>query len=168
MAFIDRMKGQDYIDKTRAYLDYLEEHIEYVRKAFIELSKACDGMAWVGDDCSWHTLRAEVMAHDLSKFSAAEFVQYRDTFFPATEADRVNNGFDAAWEHHKLMNHHHNETVENYNDLIHMIIDWTAMGYKFGDTAESFYDKHKYEMGLSKVYETFIRKIFHRIKIYRG
>ena len=57
MAFIDRMKGQDYIDKSREYLDYLEEHLENVRQAFIELSNACDGkMMWVGDDFAWHTL----------------------------------------------------------------------------------------------------------------
>ena len=27
--FINRMAGQDYIDATRKYLDYLEEHLNY-------------------------------------------------------------------------------------------------------------------------------------------
>jgi hypothetical protein len=46
MAFINRMKGQDYIDKTREYLNYLEEHLENVRRAFCELSDICVGMHW--------------------------------------------------------------------------------------------------------------------------
>lgn len=38
------MKGQDYIDKSRQYLDYLEEHLNNVQFAFTEVSDACDGM----------------------------------------------------------------------------------------------------------------------------
>lgn len=48
MKFISKMQGQDYIDKTRLYLDYLEEHLNNVAKAFADLSDACEGMYWVG------------------------------------------------------------------------------------------------------------------------
>lgn len=167
MAFIERMKGQDYIDKTRAYLDYLEEHLENVRKAFIELSKACDGMWWVGDDFTWHTIRADVICHDISKFSADEFVQYRQCFYPVSDTEKKASSIESAWEHHKAENHHHHETVQNFMDVVHMVIDWTAMGYKFGDTAQEFYEKNREKIHLSYEQTEFMYEIFDRIKTAR-
>lgn len=167
MAFIDRMAGQKYIENTRQYLDYLEEHLENVRLAFIELSNACDGMMWVGDDCSWHTLRQEVINHDLSKFTKHEFVQYRDQFFPVSEIDKEHSDFDLAWENHKDENHHHHETAENYHDIIHMIVDWTAMGYKFGDTAQQYYEANKDQIKLADEHRDFMHEIFERLAAYR-
>ena len=132
--FIRRMKGEDYIESTRKYLDYLQEHLANVSKAFSELSEACDGKEhWVGDDCAWHTLHNEVVRHDISKFSKEEFVQYRDHFFAVNDFDKENSCFGAAWENHKKENHHHHETAKNYNDLVHMVVDWVAMSYKFKD-----------------------------------
>ena len=43
--FIPRMDAQDYIDKTREYLDYVEEHIENVRLSFIELVDKCSSIS---------------------------------------------------------------------------------------------------------------------------
>lgn len=163
MAFINRMKGQDYIDKTREYLDYLEEHLENVRVAFIEVTHACEGMPWVGDDFSWFTLKAEVECHDLSKFSPEEFVQYRNSFFPVSEKDREESGMDKAWENHKKANHHHHESVDNYLDVVHMVVDWTAMGYKFKDTAQSYYEKNKDRIMLDDSYVPFMYEIFEKI-----
>lgn len=168
MAFINVMAGQDYIEQTRAYLNYLEEHLENIRMAFIEVSNACDGMMWVGDDCAWHTLRAEVIAHDLSKFSKEEFTQYRKQFFPVNEKDKENSDFDLAWGNHKQQNHHHHETAEHYMDIVHMIIDWTAMGYKFGDTAQSYYEKNKDQINLTDEHVEFMYEIFCRVENYRN
>ena len=167
MSFIDRMKANDYIDNTRRYLDYLEEHIENVRLAFDEVSRACEGMAWVGDDASWFTVRADVIAHDLSKFSKEEFVQYRDNFFPVNEQDKENSGFCCAWTNHKKENHHHHETAETWVDVIHMIIDWTAMGYKFCDTAEHYYNANKDKINLSEDHLLLMFEIFEKLKAYR-
>lgn len=167
MAFIDRMKGQDYIDRTRDYLNYIEEHLENVRKAFIELSEACEGMSWVGDDCAWHSLRAEVMSHDLSKFTKEEFAQYRDSFFPVNDSDKACSCFDVAWENHKRNNHHHHETATNYLDVIHMVIDWTAMGYKFGDDAQSYFEENKERISISEEHEQFMYEVFNKIEAYR-
>ena len=168
MAFIDRMKGQDYIDATRRYLDYIEEHLENVRLAFDELSRACDGMWWVGDDASWHGLRSDVIFHDLSKFTAAEFTQYRDYFYPVAEYDKANSGMTEAWEHHKQMNHHHHETATTYSDMVHMVIDWTAMGYKFGDTAQSYYEKNEDKIKLTEEMRRHMYEIFERLAAYRA
>ncbi len=167
MAFIQRMRGQDYIDKTRQYLDYLEEHLENVRLAFQEVSEACEGMMWVGDDYSWHTFRQEVICHDLSKFSKEEFTQYRDSFFQVSDGDKDNSDFDLAWEHHKDQNHHHHETAENYMDIVHMVIDWTAMGYKFGDTAEDYYLRNSQKIVLPEKHTEFMHEVFDRLRRYR-
>tara|TARA_R110000851_G_C12807408_1_gene538112 strand:- start:57 stop:611 length:555 start_codon:yes stop_codon:yes gene_type:complete len=168
--FIRRMKGEDYIESTRKYLDYLQEHLANVSKAFSELSEACDGKEhWVGDDCAWHTLHDEVVHHDLSKFSKEEFVQYRDQFFAVNYFDKENSCFGAALENHKKENHHHHETAKNYNDLVHMVIDWMAMSYKFKDNPRDFYEKTKPSMGknITNDFHEFISKQFDHLEVYR-
>ena len=170
MAFLEKddMLANEVIKQTRAYLDYLEEHIENVRLAFIELSEKCDGMAWVGDDLSWHTLRSEVLAHDMSKFSKEEFAQYRAKFYP-TQAESNNTkqldiDFDKAWANHKLKNSHHHETMNSYTDLVHMVIDWLAMSYKFGDTPREYYESNLDEIKLDQKYIEELYEIFDRLE----
>lgn len=164
MAFIERMDGQAYIDQTREYLDYIEDHLNNVKRAFTELSKACDGMWWVGDDYSWHMLKRRVEMHDLSKLSKEELVQYRDSFYPVKETDKETSGMDAAWENHKRMNTHHHESVEDLLDVVHMVIDWTAMGYKFGDTAQQYYEANQEKIKLLDEHKKFMYEIFERMK----
>ncbi len=167
--FIKRMNGQDYIDKTREYLDYLEEHLNNVAKAFSELTMACDGKeSWVGDDYTWHMFKQEVENHDLSKFSKEEFVPYRDKFFSTEGQVLKDPGFDKAWEHHKHNNHHHHETAENFMDLVHMVIDWMAMSYKFGDNPRDFYNKTKPQMKFDKKHHDYIDFLFDCLEEYRS
>lgn len=165
--FIERMKGQDYIDKTREYLDYLEDHLNNIAKAFQEVSEACDGMAWVGDDFTWHTFRREVEYHDVSKFSKDEFTQYRGQFFSVDDelhdTQLLEMNFDNAFENHKKLNHHHWQTTATENDIVHMIIDWTAMGYKFGSTAEQYYKDNKNDIKIDKKLIPFMNEMFKRI-----
>ena len=165
MAFINHgeMKATEYIAKTREYLFYLEEHIENVRRAFIYISEMCKDMAWVCDDFFWHTMRHKVLFHDLSKFSKDEFVQYRDSFYPVNETDKANSGMGEAWKNHKEKNHHHHETVKDYFDIVHMVIDWTAMGYKFGNTAQQYYEANKDKINLSDEHLKFMYEIFDHI-----
>lgn len=166
MAYINRMVGQDYIDKLREYLDYVEEHLENVRKAFCELSDICQGMWWVGDDINWHTLRMDVEWHDVSKLSQAELVPYADKFYPTKHEPMEwhDNFFDKAWEHHKKHNSHHHESLKNNIDVVHMIIDWTAMGYKFGDTAQQYYETNKDKISLTEKQKEVMYEIFERIE----
>ena len=113
------MVGQAYINSTREYCDYLEEHLNNIRKAFQELSEACEGMEWVGDDKSWHGIRTNICEHDASKFSMYEFTQYRDNFFPILNSDReVDKSFDAAWKHHYKCNSHHSEYISNMDPFL--------------------------------------------------
>jgi hypothetical protein len=159
----EQMRAHEYIKTTRQYLDYLEEHIENIRKAFCELSDKCRDMWWVSDDYQWHTFREEVVWHDISKFSKEEFIQYKDSFYPVSDKDKENSDFDRAWENHKKKNSHHHETVYNYNDVIHMVIDWTAMGYKFGDTAQEYYESKRENIKLSDEHKKFMYEIFERL-----
>ncbi len=168
MKYIQRMNGQDYIDKTRLYLDYLEEHLTNVRRAFEDLSDACGGMYWVGDDITWYTLRQEVESHDLSKFSANEFVQYRMNFFPIDDKEKEKSNFLEAFEHHKEHNHHHWESSKTYVDFIHMLIDWQAMTYKFGGSIREFYEKNKNKILVNPNYQEDMYEIFSRIEKHLG
>lgn len=165
--FIEKMKGQDYIEKTREYLDYLEEHLNNVAKAFQEVSEACDGMAWVGDDLTWHTLRREVEYHDMSKFSKEEFTQYRGKFFSVDDelhdTQLLDMNFDNAWDNHKHKNHHHWETASKETDIVHMIVDWTSMSYKFGGSAQEYYEKNKYDIKVDKKFIPFMYEVFRRL-----
>lgn len=166
--FIKKMRGHDYIDSTRKYLDYLEDHLNNVAKAFNELSEACSGKEqWVGDDCTWWEFKSEVEDHDISKFGRHELTQYRDNFFPVCEEDKKNSGFDAAWENHKDKNHHHHETAGNYMDIVHMVIDWVAMSYKFGDNPRDFYNKTKPTMKIDEKFHDYIDKLFVYLEEYR-
>jgi len=166
----EQMVGLEYIKRTREYLDYLEEHLVNIAKAFQEVSEACDGMAWVGDDYTWHNFRQEVCYHDISKFSEEEFVQYRAKFFPATI--ELYDCFDPAWDNHKKENPHHWESIrydakrpgETETDIVHMIIDWTAMGYKFGDTAQEYYEANKSKIKIQEDFTPFMYEVFGRLK----
>lgn len=167
--YIERMDGQDYIESTRKYLDYMEEHLNNIAKAFDELTEACNGKeAWVGDDYEWWTFKAEVQAHDLSKFSKEEFTQYRANFFPVNDEDKKSSCFDDAWENHKNKNHHHHETMEHFMDVVHMVIDWMAVSYKFGDTPRDFYNKTKPAINIGKDHHAYIDRLLTHLESYRA
>lgn len=165
------MDGYKQIAKTREYLDYIEEHLFNVNKAFIELSEACNGkMGWVGDDGAWFGVKREVEQHDISKFSSEEFVQYRQKFFPVANENTkeiVDANFTEAFEHHKENNLHHHETIRNFTDIIHMVIDWTAMGYKFGDNPREYYESNKSKIQLDEKYIEFMYELFDALDEYR-
>ena len=163
------MKGYEYVKRTREYLDYLEEHLSNVQKAWEVLKIKCKDMRFIYDDYIYHTLDNLIYNHDLSKFSKDEFTQYREAFFPVSEC----RSLDSAWDHHKDNNPHHweNWTKQEYTNpyeweinCVHMIIDWMAMGFKFNDTAQIYYEKNKDKIILPDYAVLFIYEIFNRIK----
>jgi len=164
------MKGLDYIERLRNYLDYLEEHLNNVQKAWQEVQKKCADKHFIYDDFVFWTIDSQVNNHDLSKFSKEEFTQYCQHFYPLKNEKINPDDFENAWKHHYQINHHHWETSEinPYSDtdivwiinLVHMVIDWLAMSYKFGDTPRQYYEKHKDEIILSEPAIKFIYEIF--------
>ena len=166
--YIPRMDGQDYIDSTRAYLDYLEEHLNNIAKAFTELTDACDGKEyWASNLFDWELFKREVMEHDLSKFTKEEFVQYRDNFFPVSPEDNENSDFSSAWENHKICNPHHHESAKGFMDIAHMLIDWMAMGYKFNDNPWDYYEKMKDSLDISEDHRVYLLRLLNNLKEWR-
>jgi argonaute-like protein implicated in RNA metabolism and viral defense len=111
-------------------------------------------------------LHNQVEHHDISKFSAEEFTQYRDKFFPVQgiPIDDKPHAFKLAWVHHYNSNTHHWESASTEIDVLHMIIDWTAMGYKFGDTAQSYYESQQDKIKLNPDLVPFMYQIFNALK----
>ena len=95
----------------------------------------------------------DVINHDASKLSTQEFTQYRNYFFPIKGEEKSKEEFKKSWEHHKEHNMHHWQSWTkdpiNYNDpyadafVVMMVVDWVAMGFEFGDTAQDYYEKNK-------------------------
>lgn len=166
-----KMEGLKHTAKIREYCDYIDEHLINVSRAWEILQDACKDMNVIYDDHLFFTINSMIESHDLSKMSPEEFVQYQRNFYPFGEKDK--SGFDAAWEHHKAENPHHwenwtkKETVRFPNELachcVCMVCDWMAMGMKFNDTAQEYYEKNKDKIDLPDWAVTFLYEIFERI-----
>lgn len=167
-----QMEGLKHIAKIREYCDYLEEHLLNVGKAWKILQEKCKDMNFVWDDHLFWTIDEMIRDHDLSKMSHAEFIPYQQQFFWAGDEkpSKDNPAFAVAWENHKQKNPHH---WENWTGLgegkakechcVCMVADWMAMGMRFGDTAEQFYERKKDEIKLPDWAVRFIREIFERL-----
>ena len=160
--------------QTRAYLDYVIEHYENVQKAWELVQKKCKDEKFICDDDEYSFLDHSIKYHDVSKLDNEEFLAYRDKFYPFTKSvdqSLVELAFDNAWKHHKNNNDHHWETwtTESYAypraqtlHCIHMLVDWIAMGMKFGDTALEYYQKNKHKMKLEE-WDEFIVEILNKV-----
>ena len=160
--------GHEYIQQTRAYCDYLEEHFIHIAKAFEEVTEACRTSVYFANAGNYQLLWQQVKLHDISKFSAEEFTQYRNKFFPLIDDQSHVTDFDKAWEHHYLVNTHHWESATTELDIVHMVIDWTAMSYKFGGTAQSYYEANQHKIKLSPILTEFMYTIFNYLKDSHG
>lgn len=165
------MIGIQHINKIREYCDYVEDHLLNVEKAWEILQVACKDMYFISDDFLFWKIDAMVRAHDVSKMSPEEFIHYQRTFFPFGERDA--SGFASAWQHHLEHNPHHWErwtTIkEQYLNeqachCVCMVIDWMAMGMKFGDTAEQFYEKSRDKIELPEWSIKLIGEIIERLR----
>jgi hypothetical protein len=164
------MEALMHIQRTKEYLYYLEEHILNVEKAWDVLQDKCQDMNFICDDFLYHWLDDEIKKHDLSKLSEFELVQYRKAFFPVPTEEKQELG--EAWEHHKENNPHHwenwtkNDTINPHEweiHCVHMVVDWMAMGFKFNDNAQQFYEKNKDKIKIPQYAIDFIYDIFKRI-----
>ena len=171
------MEILEKITKTREYLDYLEEHALNVQLAWEELKMKCQDMRFIWDDFIFFSIDAEIKNHDMSKMSQYEFIQYRRVFFPTElEAKSGKYSMYAAWEHHKKHNLHHWESWTKNISLwgnnpykweihcVHMVVDWMAMAYKKGDTAEQYFEANKDKINIPEYAIRFIYEIFGRLK----
>jgi len=173
------MLGYSKIKAIRAYCDYVEEHLQNIEKAWKVIQAKCKSEKFIWDDHCFWLIDGLVERHDLSKFSPEEFTQYQQKFHPdnpnpsAQEKELIEDNFSKAWEHHKEYNPHHwenwagKEYYHPHEAICHcvcMIIDWMAMGYKFNDTAESYYLKNRHRIGLTTEWHEFCMRVFKLIK----
>ena len=98
---------KELIQKTREYLDYIEEHYDNVQKAWALLQDKCRDFDFVSDEQLFAVIDEKIKHHDESKLSAEEFTQYRQKFYPTSYETKNKKLFDRAWEHHKRYNDHH-------------------------------------------------------------
>lgn len=160
----------DKIQKFREYLNYVERHYLNVQAAWKLVNHCCKGkgLRFMYDDYYWHTIDGHVKIHDESKLSVGEFTQYRKYFFPAEGEFKEPLSFAVAWEHHKENNPHHWENwTTKVKDahlqecyLVEMVVDWIAMSFEFGDTAQDYYEKNKAKIGLEPHDERLVLDIF--------
>jgi hypothetical protein len=165
------MDGLKYIESTRKYLDYVEEHLLNIRQSWNLLQETCRDMRFIWNDLFYNSIGTRICEHDISKLGADELTQYRDWFFPVGEKCD-ESVFQKAWEHHKAHNPHHweNWTARDFYHpsewevhCVCMVVDWMAMGLKFGDTAQSYYEANRGKIILPDHAVDFIYEIFARL-----
>ncbi len=170
----ERMEGVKHINKIREYCDYVEEHLLNVERSWFILQSTCKDMPIIYDDyCYWY-IDAMVKNHDVSKMSTEEFIPYQRNFYPVDEKD--NAIFGIAWQHHLIHNPHHWENWTNIKEkfpneqachCVCMVIDWMAMGMKFGDTAEEYYNANKHKINIPGWSVEFINEIFKKLRDWK-
>jgi len=171
------------LDMIRQYCDYIEEHLDNVDKAWNILKNVLREQNVIYDDFLFFTIVGMIENHDVSKMSDEEFLPYAEWFFGSygvnydpvdddvfeDEHKEVKSAFDAAWEHHKENNPHHwqkwTKATERFPNesachVVCMVADWMAMGMKFGDTAEQYYEREKDKMELPGWAVEFLQQIF--------
>lgn len=167
----------ELIQKTREYLDYLEDHYQNVQKAWSDIQRCCSSLPFVQDQRMHDLLSSEIKQHDVSKLSCFEFTQYRAKFFPTIVEKEtrlkhnVKNAFSLAWDHHKLANPHHLDTWTKSKlspgtraNCVHMIVDFVAMAYTRGEPVDEFYARANISQKLPPWAATLSEDILSRLK----
>lgn len=141
--------------KRGEYNRYIVDHISNVADAFEEMKVIFKDCSFINDPEIYRELQSNILIHDRSKFSEAEFEPYRMHFYPINDKEKEESKelFDEAWEHHYKVNRHHWDHWYNKETgecetipevyLAELIVDWMAMGRKFGNTPLQYYENNK-------------------------
>ena len=165
----------EVIEKTREYLDYLEDHIKRVNAAWEKIVESCKDMRFIYDDFFFFSINDSIKSHDLSKLSKEEFVPYRRKFYPTENEevlfkDNIEEAFVEAFEYHKEKNQHHWETINGKDihaeiNYVHMVADWMAMSDKLGGTPKEYYEKNKKKINLPSWAEVLVLEIMKKVHV---
>lgn len=155
------------------YDDYLQEHIENVKKGFDWLNEHLSVLLPQNYDYS------NLNRHDASKYWPEEYRAYDAYFYGKNKSYSVKQNFNYAWLHHIHQNPHHWQYWVLVNDedgtaalnipypyIIEMICDWWSFSWKTGNLYEIFewYESHKNTMILSEKTRTTVEDILSKIK----
>lgn len=156
------------LQKEQEYLDYINDHISNVNKAFelymIPILNMNNISSLISDEDIKNAiikLQPLIPTHDASKFSDSEFDGYRCKYYPtkAEEAkmkedkefeEIVSDRYDKCWEHHYTVNAHHPKHWADpetgiakdmdLDAIIELLCDWEAMSLKFGTSTLKWYE----------------------------
>ena len=97
----------ELLEKTTEYMNYIAQHKENIKKAWLELRDALKGIDLfqrpkILDEMEWR-----IRNHDDSKMSEEEFLPYRQHFYPVAGEVIDDAAFERAWERHYHINDHH-------------------------------------------------------------
>jgi len=155
------------IEKEQEYLEYLLEHYKNVQLAWEEIKPKVEKI-FSKYNIDAFALDEEIGNHDASKLSYYEFNAYRKNYYPVDFDETFFTGDHHNYEHafdcHLMNNRHHWQTVvvgdKRYDYVLHMIVDWEAMGKKFPDNAKQYYENNIDEIKLPDWAVKFMYEVF--------
>lgn len=147
-------RREKIIELDEQYRKYIDEHVSNVQKVervvYCILIRTC-GKGTVMN-ATLDIAHENVKYHDTSKYGDAEFYAYRKNFYPIDDEEKESNleDFEKAWEHHYTSNKHHpeywiynNEVKKmDYDAVLEMIYDLSAMSIKFGGNPFEYFNNH--------------------------
>lgn len=135
--------------KQDDYARYINDHINNIKIATQKYGeKLCKAL-----DINMDELLKNINTHDVSKWSDDEFEGYRQFFYPVPGSIKSKEEFNKAWLHHQNTNKHHPEYWIMRDDkdiklldmpniyIAEMLLDWAAMGIRYGGSAYEYYNK---------------------------
>ena len=162
----DEGDSMERIRKEKEYLEYIQEHINFVKKAYkmfmIALFSVNSISTLISDEelkNAIESLVTDIETHDASKFSDSEFDGYREKYYPTKREQaeseeykkEMEERYEECWKHHYQTNDHHpkhwyDEETKTAKDMslraiIHMLCDWEAMSLKFNTNTLEWYEK---------------------------
>ena len=158
-----------------AYVEYLDSHRKYVKRAWNLIKQSSTNTEWYNDMFVLISVNYNVPLHDLSKYSAEEFEQYRQWYYPMEDEIRDEELFNQAWNHHKEVNLHHWESMQNISNkrdklafTLELIADWMSVGYMKNEGVMDYYDKNKDKVILEDWQHELISNTYELIGEYLG
>ena len=132
-----------------AYMDYIEEHITNVQKAYNILH---DDLFDVFNKISRAEMERRIKTHDQSKYSSIEFFGYRQWFYPAEGEVKDESLFHLAWKEHYTHNDHHPEHWK-YRELI---VEMHKIGKALDDMG--FKELYRLNKNMVQALDVYIKK----------
>jgi hypothetical protein len=136
-------------EKESEYKTYIRNHVSNVQKVSAKYNNEICSRFPISDEIK-EDIELNVELHDLSKYGANEFAQYRQKFYPIKDETPNDVIFQTACDHHYKVNRHHPEhyLIDKKSAkempmqfIVEMVYDWEAMGLKFGGNATEWYEK---------------------------
>jgi len=150
------MNIKDIKVKEEQYRDYIKEHIDNVIKIWKAFAKQTTEMFY--DNYVYCNVDKIIEQHDQSKYGDKEFDSYRRYFFPVKDSEKSKELFKLAWNNHQKTNPHHWQywimwspegsvaLKMEWEYVIEMLCDWTAMSLKFNNKVSEWYRENKCKM----------------------